>query len=156
MPDQAAQQVLLENWDGTFPVDPRAVAEKAGISIRPVSSRDYSGRAYIENGVQVIEFNTSDSSLRQRFTIAHELGHHALHHTEAGHRFRDDPSKFSLNVVSPKETAANKFAAELLMPELAVKHFVINKNITSLEELAKLFSVSTVAMKFRLKNLGLL
>lgn len=156
MPDQAAQQALLEYWDGSFPVDPRALAEKVGIAVRPVSNQNYSGKAYIENDVPVIEYNRSDSFLRQRFTIAHELGHHALNHTQAGHRFRDDPSKFSLNVVSPKETAANKFAAELLMPELAVKHFVINKNITSLDQLAELFSVSTVAMKFRLKNLGLL
>lgn len=155
-PTQKARQVLINHWDGELPIDPAAIAGKLGISVKPVTGCDYSGKAYQEDGSWVIEYNDSESNLRQRFTIAHELGHHLMSHTDATHQFRDDPSKFNLNVAIPEETQANKFAAELLMPKLAIEHFVFNENISSLNKLAELFSVSTVAMQYRLKNLGLL
>lgn len=155
-PAQAAKQVLTEYWDGRLPIDPAAFARKMGIAVEPISGADYSGKAYQQDDTRYIEYNDTESALRQRFTIAHELGHHLLAHTDASHQFRDDSSKFNLNVAIPEETQANKFAAELLMPKLAIEHFIFNENISSLDELAKRFSVSTVAMQFRLKNLGLL
>ena len=153
---QKALQVLIDDWDGLFPVNPVAIAKKAGINVKAVRDLGYSGKAFIKDGVPVIEYNDSDSDLRKRFTVAHELGHHLLNHTDSGHQFRDDPKAFSINVPSSTEVEANKFAAELLMPEVAVKHFVFKEGITSLPELAERFAVSTVAMQFRLKNLGLL
>lgn len=155
-PTQKARQVLINHWDGELPIDPAALAGKLGIFVKPVTGCDYSGKAYQEEGSGIIEYNDSESKLRQRFTIAHELGHHVMSHTDATHQFRDDPSKFNLNVAIPAETQANKFAAELLMPKLAIEHFVFNEKISSLKTLAELFSVSTVAMQYRLKNLGLL
>ena len=155
-PAQAAKQVLTEHWNGQLPIDPVALAKKMGIIVKPVSGTDYSGKAYQQGDKRCIEYSDTESILRQRFTIAHELGHHLLSHTDSNHQFRDDPSKFNINVTIPEETQANKFAAELLMPELAIDHFIFNENISSLNELAKKFSVSMVAMQFRLKNLGLL
>lgn len=55
----------------------------------------------------------------------------------------------------PIEVEANRFAAELLMPEAAVRHYV-QHGIISISELARTFAVSEVAMKYRLKNLGIL
>ena len=147
---------MINHWDGELPIDPAALAKKLGIAVKPVAGCDYSGKAYQEDGSGIIEYNDSESKLRQRFTIAHELGHHVMSHTDATHQFRDDPGKFNLNVAIPEETQANKFAAELLMPKLAIEHFVFNEDISSLNKLAELFSVSTVAMQYRLKNLGLL
>lgn len=155
-PAQTAKQVLTEYWDGNLPVDPVSLAQKMDIAVKPVSGADYSGKAYQQDDTRCIEYNDSESLMRQRFTIAHELGHHLLAHTDANHQFRDDPSKFNLNVAIPEETQANKFAAELLMPKLAIEHFIFNEKISSLNELAKRFSVSTVAMQYRLKNLGFL
>ncbi|WP_050897796.1 ImmA/IrrE family metallo-endopeptidase [Methylobacter tundripaludum] len=127
-----------------------------GITVIPVSSRGYSGKAYQVNNQSVIEYDQTEFLLRQRFTIAHELGHHVLSHTDNGHQFRDEANKFSFNISIPEETQANKFAAELLAPEIAIKHFVFKEKINSLTQLAELFSVSTVVMKYRLTNLGLL
>jgi Zn-dependent peptidase ImmA (M78 family) len=69
--------------------------------------------------------------------------------------FRDTSSNFSSAVYDPRETAANKFAAALLMPAFAVKALVKDGH-TDLEDLAEMFVVSSVAMKYRLKNLGFL
>ncbi|MCK9195010.1 MAG: ImmA/IrrE family metallo-endopeptidase, partial [Nevskia sp.] len=88
-----------------------------------------------------------------RFTIAHELGHHFLEH---GERKRDTPSEFSASTFDFVEAAANRFAADLLMPATAVTWLVENKGYVSIEALAREFLVSEVAMRYRLKNLRLI
>jgi Zn-dependent peptidase ImmA (M78 family) len=55
----------------------------------------------------------------------------------------------------PVESSANRFAAELLMPESAVRSMISDKAYSNLSALATAFNVSEVAMKYRLKNLGL-
>ena len=64
--------------------------------------------------------NSLHAPVRQRFTIAHELGHAVLHAREGIHldqafrlRFRDQTSAMAID---PEEIDANSFAAELLMP----------------------------------------
>ncbi len=150
-----AQEILTHYWDGELPIDPIVIAKRMGITVNPISS-EYSGKAYQENNQAIIEYDTREFPLRQRFTIAHELGHIVLGHTENGHQYRDEASKFNFNISIPEETQANKFAAELLAPEIAIKHFVFKEKISSITKLAELFSVSTVAMKYRLTNLGLI
>jgi Zn-dependent peptidase ImmA (M78 family) len=156
VPNRKAVEILTRYWDGVLPIDPIAIATKMGIAVKPVVCRGYSGKAYQENNQSIIEYDYTEFPLRQRFTIAHELGHHVLGHTNNGHQYRDEANKFNFNVSIPEETQANKFAAEFLTPEIAIKHFIFKNNINSLTELAELFSVSTVAMKYRLTNLGLL
>ncbi|MEQ1739763.1 MAG: ImmA/IrrE family metallo-endopeptidase [Methyloglobulus sp.] len=156
MPISKAQEILARYWDGKLPIDPIDFANKMGITVKPIESCEYSGKAYQENGLGFIEYDWTEFPLRQRFTIAHELGHIVLGHTDNGHQFRDEVSKFNFNITIPEETQAIKFAAELLAPEIAIKHFVFKDKISSIEELSKLFLVSTVAMKYRLTNLGLM
>lgn len=155
-PTVKAREVLAKYWDGGLPIDPRAIAEKMGITVKPVTCCGYSGKAFHKNDQAVIEYDENEFSLRQRFTIAHELGHHVLGHTASGHQYRDEANKFSVHVPIPEESQANKFAAELLAPEMGIKHFIFKENINSLDKLAEKFSISTVAMKYRLTNLGLL
>lgn len=104
----------------------------------------------------VIRYSTTESPVRQRFTIAHEIGHFALGHlNSAGKMFRDTPENFS-NGAAPEERQANAFAAQLLMPEKVVKFAVNERGFNTLKSLANVFDVSEVAMKYRLVNLGLL
>ena len=149
-----AQQVLAKYWQGKgLPVDPKAIAAAMGCQLRPFSPlRQLSGSFDYEGQVPVLGYDASEGALRQRFTIAHELGHFVLGHA-SGQR---DPSKnFSVDNYDFNEVAANRFAAELLMPEAWVRWFVVNQGVTSLSDLARHFAVSEVAMRFRLKNLGL-
>ncbi|HEY4248477.1 MAG TPA: ImmA/IrrE family metallo-endopeptidase [Lacunisphaera sp.] len=107
--------------------------------------------------------NANHSEARQRFTIAHELGHFFLH---AG-----DPVFVDQSFVMMRDTAssegekveereANLFAAELLMPaKLIVKEVEDMDDIDIVDDgkigrLADKFGVSVQAMSFRLANLG--
>lgn len=150
---QAANAMLLKHWAGkTLPIDPFAIAASEGIPCRSLSWQDLSASGWykIENGRPVIEYNPSEPPNRQRFTIAHELGHHALGH---GPRPRDT-SQALMGSNDFMETQANRFAAELLMPAGSVQLLVIDMGITDLGILASHFQVSEPAMRYRLKNLG--
>lgn len=150
----AAWRVLASHWDGGLPVNPVRIARSLGVRVVEVDDPTVSGE-YRNDGRTgpTISVNGRDSALRKRFTVAHELGHHALDH---GPRFRDPATNYSLFNFDPKEAAANHFAAELLMPATLLRHWVIRKAVYDLKELADVFQVSQQAMRFRLKNMGLL
>ncbi|MFM0428178.1 ImmA/IrrE family metallo-endopeptidase [Paraburkholderia aspalathi] len=151
-PARIAQSVLEQHWDRQLPVDPVAIAKAAGVRVftNPDLGR-YAGWFYEHEGTPTIEYNSRDPLVRQRFTIAHELGHFALNH---GARPRDGAEAFSLVNYDPLESDANKFAAELLMPAAVVNGLIRTRDITDFETLASMFNTSAVAMKYRLKNLG--
>lgn len=151
MPVTSAKQLLEKHWDRSLPVDVMSIARAAGAKVVPDGELDASGLfELLEEGPR-IKFNSTEARVRQRFTVAHELGHYALKHGKA---FRDQPSQFSTQAYDPDEVAANRFAAALLMPEEAVSYLIRRKGIVDIAKLAKLFDVSQVAMQFRLKNLG--
>jgi Zn-dependent peptidase ImmA (M78 family) len=147
-----AAQVLKKYWEGNLPVDPSAIAKAMGARVQPdhVCS-SLSGSFTLTDKGPLILFNPTENEMRQRFTIAHELGHYVLGH---GNEFRDSARSFNANGYDPKETAANQFAASLLMPASAITHFVRDKGMSDIQLLAAKFFVSEVAMKYRLKNLG--
>lgn len=104
---------------------------------------------------------------RQRFTIAHEIGHHRLHDADAyldgtaTLRLRDATSATGTD---REEREANAFAAALLMPaDWVHDHFMdivtarrLVDEDTIVARLAHQFDVSEQAMRFRLVNLGLM
>ena len=70
--------------------------------------------------------------------------------------FRDTTETFTGRVYDPQEVEANRFAAELLMPEKYVQNAIQRDGIKTVQDLAKQFGVSASAMRWRLVNLGLL
>ncbi|OKP66789.1 hypothetical protein BTE77_31435 [Ensifer adhaerens] len=98
-----------------------------------------------------IYVNKADHPNRQRFTIAHELGHWMLH-KEA---FQADPEAYP---VLPRfqhveesnafEQEANAFASELLVPE----HLLKEVRGAPVSSLAYVFDVSRSMMEVRLKK----
>ncbi|HAS88554.1 MAG TPA: toxin [Desulfovibrio sp.] len=158
MPIQSAKTILKEYWDGRLPVDPVRIA--AGLGVRVEQSfgeitnnagQPLSGEFTLESGCPVIRYNATEAPVRQRFTVAHELGHYVLRH---GPRHRDEAQNFSIDNYDIYEVAANNFAAELLMPAEAVS-YLISQGVNTLQRLADSFNVSTVAMNIRLKKLGI-
>lgn len=154
---------LLTGISG-LPVDLEAVARRLGAEIRLFDLEpDVSGVLYRDGTRQVIVVNQSHSSERRRFTIAHELGHLALHKGEPVHvdegfhvNFRDLRSATAENV---EEVEANAFAANLLMPadrlraDLEHETFDLGGGDETLERLAKRYGVSKQAMAYRLAAL---
>ncbi len=143
---------ILENyWDGKLPIDVDTIARRIGVKVEYVTDYpDVSGIFSIVNGVPTCAINAFEPLLRQRFTLAHELGHFALKHH--GESFRDPLNIF--NSVMPKEREANRFAAELLMPGYLVNGLIHDAEMVTVDALADRFAVSKPAMRIRLKELG--
>lgn len=150
----AADEVLSRYWDeGSVPVDPARIAVQMGVAVMADPRLQGSGHYYpgdTQNGPR-ITYNPNENIVRQRFTIAHELGHHVLKH---GERDRDTPAQFTMSSHDQKELDANSFAARLLMPAKFVNAAISVARIRTVEDLARTFRVSTAAMKFRLKEMG--
>lgn len=92
--------------------------------------------------------NNSHSDVRQRFTIAHEIGHYVYHRESIGDGVTDD-TLYRSRLGGAMETHANRFAAWLLMPwNLVVRE--IGRGADSVERLAEVFRVSKSAMSIRL------
>ena len=93
--------------------------------------------------------------------MAHELGHYLLHAHLIGEGVDDDPAYrstpdgrfFNQNIGRTEETEANRFAASLLMPKSLLTNMDINHR--NVADIARVFQVSSVAMKIRLEGLGM-
>lgn len=140
------------------PVQIEEIAEKLGIRIKRAPSDDFSGLLLRKDGRALIGINDSESHVRQRFTIAHELGHFFLHQAkDAFVDYRDNQSGI---VRSFKEREANMFAAAFLIPRkllVADVQKISSKGIfdPEIESLARKYDVSKESMNYRLLNLGL-
>jgi Zn-dependent peptidase ImmA (M78 family) len=89
---------------------------------------------------------------RQRYTIAHELGHYFLHrHLQVEFQ---DRIFFRGAENSKEEVQANSFASEILMPEVDFRRMV-REGKNKVNELSQEFGVSTLALRIRAKNLGM-
>lgn len=91
------------------------------------------------------------SSRRDRFTIAHELGHYFLHYLHPKH---DEPASFGRGDRNSVETQANVFASSLLMPEAAFSR-AWTRTEGDIYTLAQQFDVSPNAAEVRAQVLGL-
>lgn len=153
-PSEKAREILRLYWNLELPVNVGRIAELLKMKIEEKEGIPYSGcLKYVgQDKLPTIEVNANDADVRQRFTIAHEIGHHVLAHGEGK---RDTVDEFSLRNTVPTEIEANQFAAELLMPESRIRSLVFDDGIKDIIRLALKAGVSQVAMQYRLKNLGL-
>jgi len=165
-PANAAQKLLkeLNIRSAPVPVEKIAKALEAQIRFSPLDD-ELSGMIYIKDGTAIIGVNSLHHSNRQRFTIAHEIAHLRLHsdlisqevHVDKKFSvlFRDATSSIGTEKI---EVEANKFAAELLIPqallekELEGKTFDIDDD-SLLEKLAKKFQVSRQMLDHRIRNM---
>jgi Zn-dependent peptidase ImmA (M78 family) len=94
-----------------------------------------------------------DAVERQRFTLAHEFGHHRLGHRSVVDR-REDIFGFSRD---PREVEANAFAGEFLVPRHALENWLDRHerdpgSLETVVRLAGFFGVSAPMMRIRLEN----
>lgn len=160
-------EILQKHEVKSAPVDVLKVAQGMGLEVRKHEAEDdISGFLFRDSkhAVGVIGINSRQGLARQRFTVAHEIGHHLLHshariHVDRGYeiKHRDNKSKEGTDV---DEKEANLFAAELLMPEhflardLAKFGSIDLADEEALKDLAKMYKVSPLALAFRLAYLG--
>ncbi len=148
-PRSAAQSILLYGWSSTVPVDLHEIARPLNITLRE-GNFPFCAAVRRENNQHHIDYDLNETPLRQRFALAHAIGHCVLGHDDCP---PDRPDMFSKYVVDQHEREANDFALELLMPERIVRYLISVKNCTDFDKLAATFAVSQVAMALRLKKL---
>lgn len=130
-----------------IPLDVEGLAGSLGIAIRyeamPIGQ---SGYFSVVNGTPVIGVNHKHPRNRQRFTIAHELGHYFLHRHYGTftdqYLYRDDGK-------DERELDANRFASDLLMPADRFAQ-LYEQNGYDLRSVAEAFGVSEEAAEYRL------
>lgn len=119
-------------------------------------------------GSVILGVNSAHGRPRQRFALAHGLGHALLHEYDlcVDHAIRaPNGLPAGSTATMTQERAANRFAAELLMPEAAVMRELaawLGGRTTASDrerlvtDLHKLFQVPYEAMAFRLVDLAVL
>lgn len=156
--EERAEEVLEYLGIKDIPVPIEEIAAKYNIKIGRAPSDDFSGLFIRKDGYSLIGINNKEPLARQRFTIAHELGHYFLHPNKNTFiDYRDNKTGIER---TPKEVQANMFAAALLMPRKKLeKDFMgIARNgfhEDHLLSLAQKYNVSKDAMQIRLINLRL-
>ena len=133
------------------PVPIEKVAELFSIQVEPYPNfpDNISGTIVNQKGFMIIGVNSNHSIVRQRFTIAHELGHFLLGH-ELGEKIIDDV----FDRPTDKEKDANEFAVQLLMPIDFLKVDVVKK--MKIPDLARRYKVSEQTVSIRLLKTGLI
>ncbi|WP_267106123.1 ImmA/IrrE family metallo-endopeptidase [Xanthomonas sacchari] len=148
-------QRLAEAGLLVVPVNILAVAEFLGLEVveEPMDD-DLSGYLEKRSGAWVVGVNSLHHRNRKRFTIAHEIAHFVLHSGEK-ESFHDQTfaRRNGSEGASSMEREADRFAADLLMPESDVRRLIAS-GVTTLSGLAEHFGVSALAMKYRVLNLG--
>lgn len=105
-------------------------------------------------GKYQIGVNSKHSLTRQKFSMAHEYAHYRLHQNNLAELAEGERILHRSDEWNIIEQQANSFAAEILMPE---DHFreEVGRTGGDINELAERFGVSTLALRYRAKNLGM-
>jgi Zn-dependent peptidase ImmA (M78 family) len=166
--ERKALELLDEVGISGFPIDLEKIASHLNIKIAyDVLDDDVSGFLMAEGTKKATAvINNAHHPNRQRFTIAHEIGHFMLHvnspneetiFVDKKYSFRRD-GKSSLGIYE-QERDANAFASSLLMPKRLVDNAIAEMNVDILDDydmptLAKKIGVSEQSLGFRLESLG--
>ena len=160
----AAWQLLIDCGISSLPVSVSGICRRLG---HPLYSYSNAAKAIERLGLSeqckrsdgftlcqedkcYILYNDAQPTGRQRFTVAHELGHVVLSHVGEGtYTVRNrEPSPSD----DPAEVQANQFAARILAPA-CVLHVM---GITKAKEISRVCGISLQAAEFRAARLAVL
>lgn len=149
------------------PYDPSdAIKKLDGKILYDVFDNDIDAFIEKREDLFVLHLNPQKPNSRERFSIAHELGHLFLHmgYLIDQDKWKSFESRFTDSILfrsdnySSIEYEANEFAAAFLMPKeefIIVAEENLDENLYYIESIAKYFQVSTLAASNRGKWLGL-
>ena len=163
--EDLTSEILMNNDMYKIPVDVIKIANSNDIKVYEGDlNKKISGAIRYnkdENKFEIL-INKNDIKVRQRFTIAHELGHYFLHqdflkseeiHVDIMYRSINN-NESEIEKLREKEKEVDYFAGALLMNRTLLEK--MHKENNSIKELAEIFNVSVSAMTVRLDILGLL
>jgi Zn-dependent peptidase ImmA (M78 family) len=123
---------IIQSYLTEAPVNIEGIIRSLGIRLDKKAELDNDISGQIEklsDGSYKISVNKNDHYFRQRFTMAHELGHFIFHRSLIGdgvddnkvYRSTDTGKFYNMCITREHETQANQFAASILMPESLVR-----------------------------------
>lgn len=117
----AVWRTLIKHRVASLPVDVVSILNAEGAKVFTYEASDlrppeeHDGFTIKLDGAYLVFFDDKiKPATRQRFTLAHELGHIVLGHVESGKATRGNDG--TMHAREPKERAANIFASRLLAP----------------------------------------
>lgn len=161
---KTALELLNEFGDSNeIPINLNNLLKNIGISALPmdftsleekISKGHILGLVLSTDKDAVIYYSQNDTPNRQRFTIAHELGHICSHLKPDTNDYPYIDWRIEEEAENIDEKKANIFAGELLIPLHKLKEIYLSMNFPSSKELAAIFGISINVMEERLKHLG--
>ena len=162
--DAEARTLVAEHGSASLPVDPEKVAQNLGaMVIHQPTPADLSGMLLRRDGQIVIGLNANLPEARQRFALAHLVGHLHLHHSRE--LLLDTVDRYSHDSLASmptdrEEAEANRFAGALLAPEGVVRRMAAEADFATASELVALlapqFGLTEATMGYRLISLGII
>lgn len=155
--DQLLQEYQVQD---TLPIDLKKLMLSIGISALPfnfdniesqLNKGEIQGILLTDGGNAAIFYRETDSSNRQRFTLAHELAHACL--LSDNEKFPHIEYRIEDSDKDSKERACDIFAGELLIPLNKLKEVYMSLELPISTILASRFGVSTSVMEARLNYL---
>ena len=145
----AAWKMLIDFQVQALPVKIVRLCKEMGIQVKKYISTDGNdGYCKMYPNEPFIFVNQSCSVERQRFTVAHELGHIILGHVGKFELVNREPSEFD----NPIEREANIFASRLLAP-VCVLHEIGVRNPS---DISKMCGISLQSAQIRFKRFEVL
>lgn len=160
----ATWNILLDCGINRLPVDIDTICEQLGICVLSYDAgaeiierahlyrivRDTNGLTFYLGNSPVILFNERQRIKQIMFTVAHELGHIVLEHVKPGDTTpAHQGPKWSS---SPKEKAANQFAARLLAPACVLWGL----DVHAAEDIMELCQITRQAAEYRSRRMATL
>lgn len=149
---------ITRRYGASVPVDVHALATELGLGPEAGDLPDDISGLIRRNpdGSMTIVYNRGHARTRQRFTIAHEIGHFIYHRDRLSAgvsdtlAFRADPAYLPNPAIGrEQEWQANNFAANLLVPGKWLKAAQA-AGFKMVPELAPRFEVSPAVMRIKL------
>lgn len=148
---EQAAQLLRRRWNlGDKPISNMLhLLESKGVRVVGLSHElvEIDAFSFVRDGVPVVVLNTFKSGERQRFDLAHELGHLVLH----------DEREMTPADSKEREAEANRFAAAFLMPRSGIAaQDMRGASVNRILRARASWRVSAMAMTHRLRDLDLI
>lgn len=155
---RAAREALGIPLDEPLPDLLGVVEDRAGVHVVVLDLADGVAGAYLPRPDCPLAFvNGTEALVRQRFTLAHELGHHWIGHGAVV----DETATIFGSGHDPREIEANAFAAEFLLPRAAVERLFEGRRsravaLDSVVRIAVAFGLSAQMVRIKLETCGVL
>jgi hypothetical protein len=136
-------------------IDLDAIGQRFGATIRYRRTEGCEGRLVGAGARAIITVNDVPSIERRRFSAAHELAHWLLNRGTIAKACSEDTFQKEW-VDHTIERRANQFAAELLLPEVMVRPFITDCDVSfaMVDQLSAHFKTSFTATAMRLVELA--